>query len=626
CQPGRYGNNCTSLCNSNCQQTGTSSARRCDFVTGRCLSGCMPGYTGQMCQTACQAGRYGNNCTSLCSSNCKQAGTASATRCDFITGRCLYGCMPGYTSSMCQTACQPGRYGNNCTSFCSNNCQQKAPSSARQCDFITGRCLSGCLPGYTSHTCQTACPPGRYGNNCTSMCSSSCQQTGTPSSRQCDFITGRCLSGCTPGYIGITCQTVCQPGKYGKNCTSSCSSNCKQVFTTSARRCDFVTGSCLSGCMPGYTGLKCQTACQPGRYGDNCTSLCSGNCRQTGTSSASSVTHCDFVTGKCPSGCLLGYTGQTCHTACLPGTYGDNCTSVCSSSCRQKGNTSYSHCNFITGDCPNGCLPGYSDSACKIACEPGRYGDNCTSLCSSNCRQMGNSTVPECDFITGECSHGCKTGYIRPMCQSACELGTYGDDCSILCSSNCRQNGSFSVAECDFITGECPEGCLPGYIGLTCKTACEPGLYGDNCTFLCSVNCQQRRTSSERRCNFVTGECLSGCVLGYSLPTCESACEPGRFGNNCMSVCSSNCWQNGTFSDPECDFVTGECPDGCFPGYAIPTCHSECQNGMYGENCTSVCSSNCRQRGTSSTRRCHHTTGGCLSGCVPGYTGQMCET
>ncbi|CAG5126794.1 unnamed protein product, partial [Candidula unifasciata] len=51
-----------------------------------------------------------------------------------------------------------------------------------------------------------------------------------------------------------------------------------------------------------------------------------------------------------------------------------------------------------------------------------------------------------------------------------------------------------------------------------------------------------------------------------------------------------------------------------------------CQNGMYGENCSSVCSSTCRERGTSSARRCHHTTGGCLSGCVPGYTGQMCET
>ncbi len=53
--------------------------------------------------------------------------------------------------------------------------------------------------------------------------------------------------------------------------------------------------------------------------------------------------YCDHVTGTCQ--CAPGYTGVMCEELCPTGRYGANCTGVCS--CRNHGD-----CNHVTGESP----------------------------------------------------------------------------------------------------------------------------------------------------------------------------------------------------------------------------------------------------------------------------------
>ena len=43
----------------------------------------------------------------------------------------------------------------------------------------------------------------------------------------------------------------CDAGKFGVECKSNCSSNCKH------KTCNHVNGRCSYGCYPGYRGNKC---------------------------------------------------------------------------------------------------------------------------------------------------------------------------------------------------------------------------------------------------------------------------------------------------------------------------------------------------------------------------------
>lgn len=46
-------------------------------------------------------------------------------------------------------------------------------------------------------------------------------------------------------------NTECEAGFYGPNCTAPCSEYCKNNM------CDRTSGTCLEGCMNGYTGDHC---------------------------------------------------------------------------------------------------------------------------------------------------------------------------------------------------------------------------------------------------------------------------------------------------------------------------------------------------------------------------------
>ena len=59
--------------------------------------------------------------------------------------------------------------------------------------------------------------------------------------------------------------------------------------------------------------------------------------------------------------------------------------------------------------------------------------------------------------------------------------------------------------------------------------------------------------------------------------------------------------------------IAGEC--NCLSGWKGVTCNSQCNDGTWGENCLKSC--DCNNQGS-----CDQQTGACI--CYPGYTGDSC--
>ena len=205
-------------------------------------------------------------------------------------------------------------------------------------------------------------------------------------------------------------------------------------------------------------------------------------------------------------------------------------------------------------------------------CEAGRHGNKCAENCSEYCTKEGDI----CDFVTGECLHGCRTRWWGELCLEACPRGCLGqcnrdngrcktcvegrygaDNCSYDCDSYCRSVG------CDVITGQCDCG-LGRYFSLQ-KSKCSE----------CSVGC-------EGNCS-ATGSCT---------------CKPGFFGTRCDKTCSANC------KTRTCNAVSGRC--------------LECPAGFYGDFCEKKCGLGCTE--------CHQDSGACGGKCKEGYDGADCQS
>ncbi|XP_078319786.1 receptor-type tyrosine-protein phosphatase epsilon-like isoform X2 [Crassostrea virginica] len=102
--------------------------------------------------------------------------------------------------------CCDGHYGVSCT---------KCNKSCSSCDAANGKCLT--------------CADLYYGENCENKCPYDCSNGG------CHRETGDCYN-CHFGFYGPTCQQ-CLAGKYGVNCTGTCSDLCQG-------HCDAQTGAC----------------------------------------------------------------------------------------------------------------------------------------------------------------------------------------------------------------------------------------------------------------------------------------------------------------------------------------------------------------------------------------------
>ncbi|KAH9490869.1 hypothetical protein Btru_033713 [Bulinus truncatus] len=141
-----------------------------------------------------------------------------------------------------------------------------------------------------------------------------------------------------------------------------------------------------------------------------------------------------------------------------------------------------------------------------------------------------------------------------------CEVEVYGECAAgmwdLQCNGTCPKGCS---TWCHHDTGQCPS-CLGFSDPPLCKAVCLEGYYGFNCLSKCSSHCYNNS------CDRLTGVCDKEC-LGYSDPTvCTIACAEGYFGKNCLSHCSSSCFENS------CDKVTGLCSKACVGFMDFPTC------------------------------------------------------
>ncbi|RUS85858.1 hypothetical protein EGW08_006410, partial [Elysia chlorotica] len=110
----------------------------------------------------CTENTYGVNCEKYCSHFC---GGVNKT-CSPVSGECLSGCVTGYQGLLCDqaivtggdtsgepdgdTECANNKYGVNCSKSCSPNCA----GADKQCYHTNGSCVLGCESGYSGPKCD----------------------------------------------------------------------------------------------------------------------------------------------------------------------------------------------------------------------------------------------------------------------------------------------------------------------------------------------------------------------------------------------------------------------------------------------------------------------------------------
>ncbi|XP_048737649.1 multiple epidermal growth factor-like domains protein 11 isoform X2 [Ostrea edulis] len=243
----------------------------------------------------CNQTQYDSHCVP-CGSGCSQP-----NNCYIVGGRC-YGkflCDDPFTDPFCNTTCEEDRYGPTCSETCSENCRPQTLPGARNCSELDGSCLLGCIAGWRGNRCDEICLPGTYGLDCQSKCVGNCLNGDV-----CLHTDGTCPKGCAEGWKNThPCDQPCEDNTFGVDCSKTCSQGC--VNGT----CDIRDGTCLKGCLDGFTGPAC-SECPKGSYGKNCAFNCEFFC-VNGT--------CDHKIGICPQGqCARGWSGPKCDVdTCL---------------------------------------------------------------------------------------------------------------------------------------------------------------------------------------------------------------------------------------------------------------------------------------------------------------------
>eukprot|EP00105_Crassostrea_gigas_P017581 XP_011435412.1 PREDICTED: uncharacterized protein LOC105333895 isoform X1 [Crassostrea gigas] len=263
----------------------------------------------------------------------------------------------------------------------------------------------------------------------------------------------------------------------------------------------------------------------------------------------------------------------------------------------------------------------------RFECSNGTYGENCSKICSDGCNK-------QCDKNTGDC---------------ICKTGRWGTFCNQICPSLCDKK------TCKPSTGECLS-CVFGYHGVKCDEecssgcqdscnmtsgvcVCKPGYYMRNCSLQCPAKCFNRECHQERGicmvCNNGTfGDLCNQKCLGDCNGQCDKiegicgSCVKHKYGTYCNQTCPINC-KAGV-----CDRNTGNC-DKCEIGYMGDKCNKSCpdhceycdQNGYkckscvnkwHGVRCELKCPQNCGGNGS-----CLIETGVCNM-CPAGYFGKSC--
>eukprot|EP00039_Didymoeca_costata_P029613 m.25513 g.25513 ORF g.25513 m.25513 type:complete len:1702 (+) comp7711_c0_seq2:128-5233(+) len=243
---------------------------------------------------------------------------------------------------------------------------------------------------------------------------------------------------------------------------------------------DSVSVALFQYCAPGYLGRGCATQCVLGTFGSNCDFVqnCSGN------------GNAHHVTGACS--CSSGYTGTICELKCSDPIvrslynssskfnqgYGIDCSQSCP--CNDEGTQS---CNIHNGSCT--CIQGFTGTFCDV---------NLDDCANDPCQHAGICA----DLVDSFACNCTGTGFTGTLC----ELNI--DDCNLV---RCENQGV-----CEDLVNDFRCSCPPGFQGDYCESYCESGTFGQNCSQSCSCG-------EHGFCNEINGSCL--CLYDYFGDTCE---------------------------------------------------------------------------------------------------------
>ncbi|XP_060551557.1 multiple epidermal growth factor-like domains protein 10 isoform X2 [Ruditapes philippinarum] len=368
------------------------------------------------------------------------------------------------------------------------------------------------------------------------------------------------------------------------------------------------------GRTDGSSIFKCPTSGSGRlRYGDKCQYEC--HC-------VNQSEQCDVLTGACSSGCDFNWVGPGCqfkniafrqdsrHVSNIyPPLYSDLANDDSLTTCSRTSDKN------SVAPWWNIWIPEYATvrkielltTANITNCNNRFYGRYGCENCSENCSETHYTGQMTCNLLDGGCLDGCKAGWTGYRCETECDDGKWG----INCTNDC---GSCLSSPCNHVNGRCEGGCSSGYKStLQCDIECDPGYYGRDCKQKCNRTCSEIGSAL---CYNVNGTCINGCIAGYEGSYCEFECDDGKWGINCTNDCGS------CLSSP-CYHETGSCDGGCSSGYkSTLQCDIECDPGYYGKDCKQKCNRTCSETGDA---LCNSVMGTCINGCIAGYGGSYCE-
>ncbi|XP_063398312.1 cell death abnormality protein 1-like [Mytilus trossulus] len=376
----------------------------------------------------------------------------------------------------------------------------------------------------------------------------------------------------------------------------------------------------INGCQKSFWGLNCDSSCADNCIEDNCfpgNGSCIWGCNPVDCLNGV----CNKDTAVCTDGCNKRKTGFHCNKYNLASdslvTQSPSGSLVASlaidgnkTSCsRTQGPTVAFQIDLIDESIVTGISLTFGEHTSK--------GSNYSVYASNTSSSWKNGTVlynrralpTEVNFFAVFRYLTFELLLQQPnVSLELCEIGVigcppshYGSVCTNLCPPKCH-------GPCDLDSGNCIFGCVNGWTGDKCEQACTIGQYGKNCLEGCSANCLNAQ------CDHVTGECIVGCKDGWHGFNCTQKCSNGKFGTNCLEFCEG-CLHH------TCDPVDGLCDNTtiCHPGYVHGDyCDTACNNWYFGANCSTEC--NCL------AEPCNKADGICpLGGCKEGWHGESCN-
>ncbi|KAK7901975.1 hypothetical protein WMY93_018744 [Mugilogobius chulae] len=573
CAEGYSGANCERAEHA-CLSNPCSNGGSCSETNQGYECQCAPGWSGESCSInvdECSPNpcNHGGTCQDLVNgfkchyaNECESKPCVNANSCRNLIGGYFCDCMPGWTGQNCDTNI------NDCKDQCQNGGTCKDLVNGYRCVCPSGFAGEHCerdvdeesLPvGYRllltqplsewgsllqpGHRLLCSCSEDYEGKNCSHL-KDHCRTT---TCKVIDSCTVAVASNSTPGGERYISSNVCGPhGRCRSQAGGQFSCECQEGFR--GTYCHENINDCESN--PCHNGGTCidkvnvyQCICGDGWEGTNCeiniddcsTSPChnGGTCRDLVT---------DFF---CE--CKNGWKGKTCHSR----------ESQCDEATCNNGGTC--HDEGDTFQCK--CAPGWEGTTCNIAknssclpnpCENGGTcvvtGDSFTCVCKEGwegptCTQNTNDCSPHPCYNSGTCVDG--DNWYR--CE--CAPGFAGPDCRI------------NINECQ--SSPCAFGstCVDEINGYRCL--CPPDKTGPHCheetRKPCTVNGHITPDGMkwDEDCN--TCHCSNGKVVCTKMWCGPKSCKLGAkgrggcpSGQSCMPVRDSHCFVKPCLEEGEC--------------------------------------------------------------------------